>query len=100
MDQAVECSILRMRKNGGVPCVSYPTWLRCKFSQGDGRRQRIKRTRQALIDGYLRLLRRNPTMPTASQIAEEAGCSVRSVFERFTDLDALGLVFSPGICQN
>jgi AcrR family transcriptional regulator len=30
-------------------------------------------------------------MPTAVQIAEQAGCSVRSVFERFSDLDALSL---------
>src|SRR5215475_2884535 len=57
----------------------------------DGRRLRSKRTRQALIDAYLRLLRRNPTMPKAAQIAKEAGYSVRSVFERFTDLDELTL---------
>jgi AcrR family transcriptional regulator len=57
----------------------------------DGRRLRSKRTRQALIDAYLRLLRRNPTMPKAAQIAKEAGYSVRSVFERFTDLEELTL---------
>src|SRR5262245_49790169 len=57
----------------------------------DGRRLRSKRTRQAVIDAYLRLLRRNPTMPKAAQIAKEAGYSVRSVFERFTDLDELTL---------
>src|SRR5215475_5441441 len=57
----------------------------------DGRRLRSERTRQTLIDAYLRLLRRNPTMPKAAQIAKEAGCCVRSVFERFTDLDALSL---------
>jgi AcrR family transcriptional regulator len=57
----------------------------------DGRRLRSERTRQALIEAYLRLLCRNPTMPKAAQIAKEAGCSVRSVFERFTDLDALSL---------
>src|SRR5262249_26897205 len=31
------------------------------------------------------------TMPTCSQIAREAGCSVRSVFERFSDLHTLTL---------
>ena len=30
-------------------------------------------------------------MPTAAQIADQAGCSTRSVFERFSDLDALSL---------
>jgi AcrR family transcriptional regulator len=37
------------------------------------------------------LVRRNLVMPTASQIAEEAGCSPRSIFERFSDLDTLSL---------
>jgi AcrR family transcriptional regulator len=57
----------------------------------DGRRLRSERTRQAIIGAYLELLRRSPVMPTASQIAEQAGCSARSIFERFSDLDALSL---------
>ena len=57
----------------------------------DGRRLRSERTRQALIEAFMRLLRRNPTMPKADQIAKEAGCSVRSVFQRFTDLNELSL---------
>jgi AcrR family transcriptional regulator len=57
----------------------------------DGRRQRSERTRLAIILAYLELLRRNPVMPTAAQIADEAGCSTRSIFERFSDLDALSL---------
>lgn len=57
----------------------------------DGRRLRSERTRQAIIDAYLELLRRSPLMPTAQQIADEAGYSVRSVFERFSDLNALTL---------
>jgi AcrR family transcriptional regulator len=57
----------------------------------DGRRLRAERTRQLIIEAYLQLLRRNPKMPTAYQIAAEAGCSVRSVFERFSDLDTLTL---------
>ena len=57
----------------------------------DGRRQRSLRTRQAIIEAYLGLLRENPQVPTGAQIAERAGCSVRSVFERFVDLDKLGL---------
>jgi len=57
----------------------------------DGRRLRSERTRQAIIEAYLELLRRDPKMPTAAQLAERAGCSVRSIFERFSDLDALSL---------
>jgi hypothetical protein len=57
----------------------------------DGRRLRSERTRLAIIEAYQELLRRNSVMPTAVQIAEQAGCSVRSVFERFSDLNALSL---------
>jgi AcrR family transcriptional regulator len=57
----------------------------------DGRRRRSERTRLAIILAYLELLRRNPVMPTAAQIAEQTGCSTRSIFERFADLDALSL---------
>jgi AcrR family transcriptional regulator len=57
----------------------------------DGRRRRSERTRQVIIEAYLQLVRRKLVMPTASQIAEEAGCSPRSVFERFSDLDTLNL---------
>ena len=57
----------------------------------DGRRQRSQRTRLSIITAYLELLRRSGVMPTAAQIAAEAGCSSRSIFERFSDLDALSL---------
>jgi hypothetical protein len=57
----------------------------------DGRRRRSERTRQVIIEAYLQLVRRHLVMPTASQIAEEAGCSPRSIFERFSDLDTLNL---------
>ena len=55
----------------------------------DGRRQRSERTKQTIVEAYLALLRENPQIPTAAQIAEKAGYSVRSVFERFPDLLAL-----------
>jgi AcrR family transcriptional regulator len=57
----------------------------------DGRRLRSERTRQLIIEAYLELLARNVRAPTASQIAKQAGYSVRSIFERFADLGALGL---------
>jgi len=55
----------------------------------DGRRLRSERTKQLIIEAFLSLLRDNPQMPTAVQIAERAGYSVRSIFERFADLNAL-----------
>jgi AcrR family transcriptional regulator len=57
----------------------------------DGRRLRSERTRQYIIEAYMELLRGHPRPPTASQIAERAGYSVRSVFERFPDLLSLSL---------
>lgn len=57
----------------------------------DGRRLRSERTKQAIIEAYLGLLRESPLIPTAAQIAQRAGISVRSVFERFSDLNALSL---------
>ena len=62
-----------------------------KRHQVDGRRLRSERTRHLIIEAYLDLLRCGPGMPTAGQIAEHAGYSVRSIFERFSDLDALSL---------
>jgi AcrR family transcriptional regulator len=55
----------------------------------DGRRQRSERTKQLIIEAYLALLRENPAIPTATQIADRAGYSVRSIFEKFPDLLAL-----------
>jgi AcrR family transcriptional regulator len=58
---------------------------------GDGRHMRSERTRQALIKAYLDLLREKQQPPTAPEIAKRAGCSQRSVFERFSDLLTLSL---------
>ena len=57
----------------------------------DGRLRRSARTRKALIEAYLDLLRENQQPPTTPEIAKRAGCSVRSVFERFSDILTLSL---------
>ena len=57
----------------------------------DGRRLRSERTRQLIVEAYLALLLEQRRMPTAAEIAVRAGYSVRSIFERFSDLDALSL---------
>ena len=58
-------------------------------SSPDGRRLRSERTRQAIMDAYIELLRESPEIPTAAQIAARAGISTRSIFERFVDLQGL-----------
>lgn len=55
----------------------------------DRRRLRSARTRHAILEAYMSLLREKPQIPQATQIAERAGCSLRSVFERFPDLHTL-----------
>ena len=58
----------------------------------DGRRLRSERTKQLIIEAYLSLASEGaPRLPTAAEIASRAGYSVRSVFERFRDLQALQL---------
>ena len=57
----------------------------------DGRCLRSERTRQYIIEAYLALISESPRLPTAVQIAERAGYSVRSLFERFPDLLTLSL---------
>lgn len=63
--------------------------MTAKSPRIDGRRLRSERTKQLIIEAFLSLVREELKMPTANQIAERAGYSVRSVFERFPDLNAL-----------
>ena len=62
-----------------------------KPAKVDGRRLRSERTRRLIVEAYMALVREIKQMPTAVQIAERAGYSVRSIFERFPDLHALRL---------
>ncbi len=56
----------------------------------DGRRLRSERTKQLIIEAYLALAQDlSPRVPTAAEIADTAGYSVRSIFERFPDIRAL-----------
>lgn len=61
-----------------------------KSNKIDGRRLRSERTKQLIIEAYLALAQEfSPRVPTAAEIAERAGYSVRSIFERFPDIRAL-----------
>jgi len=57
--------------------------------EGDGRRARSARTRAAIVDAFLTLVREKAEVPTAARLAKRAGCSPRSVFERFKDFSEL-----------
>ena len=78
----------------GDPVVDAPCCIERRKAPGkaprvDGRRLRSERTRRLIVEAYMALVRENAQMPTAVQIAERAGYSVRSIFERFPDLTAL-----------
>ena len=62
-----------------------------KAARIDGRHLRSERTKRLIVEAYMALVRESTVMPTAVQIAERAGYSVRSIFERFPDLHALRL---------
>lgn len=55
----------------------------------DGRTARAVRTRDAIVDACIALVDGGDLKPTAPRIAEEAGVSVRSVFQHFDDLETL-----------
>jgi AcrR family transcriptional regulator len=55
----------------------------------DGRSARSARTRDAVVAAFLDLLEDGALRPTARQVAERAGVSLRSVFQHFADLESL-----------
>lgn len=57
----------------------------------DGRTARSARTRDAVVEAFLDLLDEGDLRPTARRVADRAGVSLRSVYVRFEDLDALAV---------
>jgi AcrR family transcriptional regulator len=57
----------------------------------DGRKVRGMRNRDAVVDAILSLLDEGDHTPSAAEVAERAGVSLRSVFRYFDDLDSLFL---------
>jgi AcrR family transcriptional regulator len=55
----------------------------------DGRRQRAARSRDAVLDAILDLLREGDMRPGADEIAARAGVSPRTVFRHFDDFEEL-----------
>jgi AcrR family transcriptional regulator len=58
-------------------------------SEGDGRTNRAVRTRIAVVDALLALNEKDNLRPTAREIAEEAGVSLRSIYVHFDDVESL-----------
>ncbi len=57
----------------------------------DGRRQRSERSQVAIVEAALALISEEKQVPTAQQIADRAGVSIRSFFRHLADMDALFL---------
>lgn len=55
----------------------------------DGRNARAARTRNAVADAFHSLLQEGVLRPTARQVAERAGVSLRSVYQHFEDQETL-----------
>lgn len=55
----------------------------------DGRRARRDRSRDLAIDALLDLLEEGVLRPTAQQVAERSGVSLRSIFRIFDDVETL-----------
>ncbi len=55
----------------------------------DGRRARRHRSRDLAVDALLDLLNEGVSRPTAQQVAERSGVSLRSIFRIFTDVETL-----------
>ena len=55
----------------------------------DGRTARSERTRNAIVDAHLQLIREGDLRPTAERIAKQAGVSLRALWSHFADMEAL-----------
>ena len=55
----------------------------------DGRRLRSITSQNIIVDALLVLLKKGILEPTAQQIADEAGISIRTVFRQIEDMETL-----------
>ena len=60
-----------------------------ELSATDGRWLRSIRTRAAIIGAWLELIEQGDLSPTAKGVADRAGIGLRTVFQHFTDMNAL-----------
>jgi len=62
---------------------------RARPAATDGRRLRSERSREQIVKALLSLIRAGHVHPSAAQVAEAAGVSLRTVFRHFDELDVL-----------
>jgi AcrR family transcriptional regulator len=62
---------------------------RADATRVDGRTARAMRTRGAIVDAHLELLRDGDLRPTGERIAERAGVSLRTLWTNFKDMETL-----------
>ncbi|UQU65689.1 TetR/AcrR family transcriptional regulator [Couchioplanes caeruleus] len=55
----------------------------------DGRTARSERTRSAIVEAHVALIREGDLRPTADRIAKQAGVSLRALWSHFADMEAL-----------
>jgi len=60
-----------------------------EVEQLDGRHQRSARSRAAVVEATLDLIRERGEQPSAQEIADRAGVSLRTVFRHHDDMDSL-----------
>lgn len=55
----------------------------------DGRNKRSEASRQLIINAMIKLVNQGNYMPTAQQVADTSGVSIRTVFRHFTEMELL-----------
>ena len=55
----------------------------------DGRAERSKRSRQAIIEAIFKLYADGIYVPTAQEVADKSGLGIRTVFRHFSDMERL-----------
>lgn len=63
--------------------------VRPPLDSGDGRHRRSQRSRLAIVEALLDLLREGEVRPSSTAIAARAGLTQRTIFNHFTDMDEL-----------
>ncbi len=58
-------------------------------AETDGRVERSRRNRQAIVEALLELIAEGELLPTGEQVASRAGVGLRTVFRHFEDMDSL-----------
>ncbi len=58
-------------------------------NESDGRSARSERTKREIVEAYIALLSEQRVLPTAAQIAERAGYSLRTLYLHFSDIATL-----------